>query len=156
LLSSTVFVLPEHNNLQQIAMDFRGANLMALDAGKTWAFWLSMAGIVTAWVCVAYIPSLSTMFKTRFAWLYNILIKKYGLDDFNQIVFVHGLRDAGQLFYDVSDVKVIDGICVNGSGRMVRWFAQFARRMQTGFLYQYALVMILGMLGFLIWFVGGF
>ena len=62
------------------------------------------------------------LFKKRFAWIYAILVRKYGFDDFNQIVLVHGAQETGHLFYDVSDVKFIDGVCVNGSGSFVRWF----------------------------------
>ncbi len=66
-----------------------------------------------------------------------------------------GTKDAGHIFYDVSDVKLIDGFCVNGSGRMVRWFAKTVRKVQTGYLYHYALSMVLGLVVFMLYFVWG-
>jgi NADH-quinone oxidoreductase subunit L len=156
LLGDTIFVLPDHNVLGQLAAEYHGNKLMALEAGKTLPFWLALAGILTAWLFTSGFPQWSDIVKRRFAWLYAILVRKYGFDDFNQIVFVRGTRDTGHIFYDVSDVKMIDGVCVNGSGRAIRWFAQTARLLQTGYIYHYALAMVLGILIFLIWYMWGF
>ena len=82
-------------------------------------------------------------------------MRKYGFDDFNQIVFVRGTRKLGEFFYIVSDLKMIDGIFVNGSGQFIRWFARVARFMQTGYVYHYALAMIMGLVIFLGWFLVG-
>jgi len=155
LLGDSIFVLPAHNTLNALAADYHGAKLMALSAGLTLTFWLAIAGIFTAWLFVAMFPAWSEWLKKRFPIVYAILVRKYGFDDFNQIVLVHGTRDTGHLFYDVSDVKIIDGVMVNGSGRVIQWFARVARKVQTGFIYHYALAMVLGVVIFLIWFMWG-
>ena len=118
LLGDTIFVLPNHNVLNELSLDYHGAKIMALDAGKTMTFWLALAGIITAWLFTAKFPHWSEQFKKRFSWLYAVLVRKYGFDDFNQIVLVHGTQDAGHLCYDISDVKLIDGVCVNGSAAL--------------------------------------
>lgn len=156
LLAGTTFVLPQHNVMAKIGEAFAGANLMALEAGRTTTFWLSMAGIVTAWVFTAFRPQWATWLQARFPRINRVLVDKYGFDAFNQRVFVDGTKDTSYKLYEVGDVKWIDGFFVNGSGRLVRWIAQTARRMQTGYLYHYALAMVLGMVGFLVWSVGGF
>lgn len=156
LLGNTIFVLPEHNTLHELATEFRGANLMALEAGKHLTFWLAIAGIITAWLFTAVFPHWSEVLKTRFSLIYAILLRKYGFDDFNQLVIVNGTQDAGHICYEVSDVKLIDGVAVNGSGRFVQWFAEVSRRMQTGYIYHYALAMVLGIVVFLAWYLGGF
>lgn len=154
LLGNAIFVLPEHNVLGALAEEYPGAPMMALEAGKTLSFWLAVAGIFAAWLFIAAFPYWSAIFKKRFAWVYAILVRKYGFDDFNQLVLVHGTRDVGRACYNVGDVKVIDGVFVNGSGRFVRWFAQVARHLQTGYIYHYALAMVLGILVCLVWYVG--
>lgn len=156
LLAGSTFVLPQHNVMAKISEEFAGANLMALEAGRTLTFWLAMAGIITAWVFTAWRPQWSAWLQARFPRLNRVLVDKYGFDAFNQRVFVDGTKDTSYLLYDVGDVKWIDGFFVNGSGRFIRWIAQTARRMQTGYLYHYALAMVLGMVGFLVWSVGGF
>ncbi|HEX4045287.1 MAG TPA: NADH-quinone oxidoreductase subunit L [Gammaproteobacteria bacterium] len=156
LLGTTIFVLPEHNVLNQLADHYQGALLMALKAGQTLTFWLAIAGIVTAWLFIAMFPRWSALLKKRLPILYNILVRKYGFDEFNQTVFVQGTQDVGHICYDVSDVKLIDGICVNGSGRLIQWFAKTGRYLQTGYIYHYALAMVLGLTVFLVWYMGGF
>jgi len=44
----------------------------------------------------------------------------------------------------IGDQKVIDGLLVNGSAKLVGKLGLFLRRMQTGFISHYAFVMILG------------
>jgi NADH-quinone oxidoreductase subunit L len=152
LLGDSIFILPAHNVFDRIH-DFHGATLMALEAGRTLTFWLALAGIVTAWLYTMEFPRWSERFKKRFALLYYILVNKYGFDAFNQIVFVNGTRDSGQLFYRVGDVKIIDGIFVNGSGWLIRWMAKAGRQLQSGYIYHYALAMVLGILLFLAWYM---
>ena len=156
LLGETTFVLPEHNVLEQLALHYQGAKLMALEAGRTLNFWLALGGIFTAWLFTAKYPAWSEIVKKRFSWIYAILINKYGFDAFNRVVLVDGALDVGHVFYDVSDVKIIDGVFVNGSGRLTRWFAQTARLLQTGYIYHYALAMVLGVTAMLVWYIGGF
>ncbi|WP_114833772.1 NADH-quinone oxidoreductase subunit L [Aquicella lusitana] len=156
LLGNSIFVLPEHNVLNALSTEYPGAKLMALEAGKSLTFWFAIAGIFTAWLFTAGVPQWSRLFKERFAWVYAILVRKYGFDDFNQIVLVHGTQDAGHVCYEVSDVKMIDTVCVNGSGRFIQWLARVSRRMQTGYIYHYALAMVLGILVFLVWYMVGF
>jgi NADH-quinone oxidoreductase subunit L len=156
LLGNSIFVLPEWNVLAKLAQEFHGAFQMALHAPFTLSFWLSMAGILTAWFFNSARPEYAASLKKRFAFIYWIMVKKYGFDDFNQRFFVHGTRRLGNFFYQFADLKIIDGMIVNGSGRFIRWFANVARLMQTGYLYHYAFVMIVGLVVFLGWFILGF
>ncbi|HVE43899.1 MAG TPA: NADH-quinone oxidoreductase subunit L [Gammaproteobacteria bacterium] len=155
LLGNAVFVLPQHNVVEQLASEFSGAMQMALEAGMHLSFWLAIGGILCAWVFTVGYPQLSEKFKQSFSWVYRILVDKYGFDAFNQFVFVRGTQEVGHLFYDVSDVKFIDGVCVNGMGHFVRRLARVMRRIQTGYLYHYALGMVLGMVVFLSWLMWG-
>lgn len=151
LLGNSIFVLPQHNVLFTLAQEFYGAKLMALKAGHTLTFWLAIAGVVTAWFFILRNPSLTERLTERYHVIYRIIKRKYGFDDFNQIVLVHGTRGLGQFFYHTSDLKLIDGLFVNGSGKFIRWFAQVSRRMQTGYIYDYAFVMVLGVVILMIW-----
>lgn len=154
LLGTSIFVLPEHDVLGEIAKHYEGAKVMALQAGKNFSFWLSIIGILLAWLFICMVPAMSTFLKERFATLYMILQKKYGLDDFNQFVFVRGARNTGEALYQTGDVKLIDNIFVNGSGHLIEWIAKTSRRLQTGYIYHYALVMVIGLFILLAWYVG--
>ncbi len=155
LLGDSIFVLPAHDVLSQLAVHFHGAKNMALEAGQSLPLWLAFMGIVVAWIFNLYKPSLAEKLKKQFALLYSIMVQKYGFDDFNQLVFVHGTRRLGTFFYKISDLILIDGIFVNGSGRLIQWFARVSRHLQSGYIYHYALVMIGGLLIFLGWLLLG-
>lgn len=156
LLGNSIFVLPEHNVLFALAQHFSGAKYMAVHASHTFTFWLAITGIVAAWLFNLEKPDWAEALKHRFAGIYRIFVLKYGFDDFNQLVIVHGTRKIGSFFYNTTDLKVIDGLFVNGTGRFIRWFARIARRMQTGFIYDYGLVMIVGVVVLLGWLLLGF
>lgn len=155
ILGNTIFVLPQHQVIHEIGSEFHGAMIMALEAGKTLTFWLSISGILTAWFFSAGFPQWSTYLKKKCSVLYAVLINKYGFDELNQIVFIQGTQDMGRMCYEVGDVKVIDDVCVNGSGRFIQAFAQVSRLIQTGYIYHYALAMVIGILAMLVWYVGG-
>jgi NADH-quinone oxidoreductase subunit L len=151
LLGDSIFVLPEHDTLAKLAEDFHGAFAMALQAPLHLNFWLALAGIATAWAFSLRYTALAEELKLRFSGLYAILVDKYGFDDFNQLVIVRGTRKLGDIFYNISDLILIDGIFVNGSGRVIRWLSRAGRQLQTGYIYQYTLVMMLGLLFFIVW-----
>jgi len=153
LLGDSVFIIPAHDMVAQLGFHYHGTLDMAREALTGLTFWMVIAGIITAWLFNARFPQWAEMLKKKLSWAYAVMINKYGFDAFNQVVLVEGTRETGNLLYTISDVKVIDGMCVNGSGEAVRSFARFARRMQTGYLYHYTLVMVLGLMAFLIWYV---
>ena len=93
------------------------------------------------------------LYKT-FRPLHTLLDNKYYLDKFNEAVFAGGARLLGNGLWNVGDKMLIDGlVVVNGSARVVAWLAALSRLMQTGYIYHYAFVMIIGVLGFLIYFL---
>ena len=51
------------------------------------------------------------------------------------------------------DQAIIDGGLVNGSARLVGWFAGVVRWLQSGYIYHYALAMIVGVFVLMTWFV---
>jgi len=155
LLGNSIFVLPNHDVLAKLAVNFEGAKEMAMHAGASLTMWLALGGIATAWLFNLGAPQLSQKLKAACPTFYKILMKKYGFDDFNQLFFVQGTRKLGTFFYKVSDLWMIDGIFVNGSGKFIQWFANFSRKIQTGYIYHYAFVMVAGLVVYLGWLILG-
>jgi len=153
LLSSALTVLPQHDVLAKIGHHFHGPFQQILDAFTAPTFFLASGGILLAYVAYIVRPELPAFFTQRFAWLYRILMNKYGLDSFNDFVFVRGTRRIGEFFFAVGDRKLIDGVLVNGSAMTVRWAALRGHLVQTGYLYHYATAMVLGLLVFLAWMI---
>ncbi|WP_456372980.1 NADH-quinone oxidoreductase subunit L [Thiolapillus sp.] len=116
-------------------------------------FWLAMGGLAVAFYVYMLKPDIARNLAIRFDWLYGLLNRKYGFDDFNQAVFAKGSLLLGKGLWIVGDRTLIDGIAVNGSARSVGVLAQTLRWLQSGYLYHYAIAMILGLLGLVYWFV---
>ena len=71
-------------------------------------------------------------------------LNKYGFDTFNQKVFAGGAVGVGRGLWRVGDQGLIDGLAVNGSARLVAWIGATLRWVQTGYIYNYAFAMIIG------------
>jgi NADH-quinone oxidoreductase subunit L len=115
---------------------------------KAPAFWLALAGFALATVMYWWKPELHHKARRLFAWPVRVLEDKYGFDTLWIDGFAGGGVKLGQLSRQ-NDEKVIDGVFVNGSARLVDFTAGLLRRTQSGFLYHYAFAMILGLIGLL-------
>ena len=116
-------------------------------------FWLAMGGLATAFFVYMIKPEIARNLSIRLDWLYGLLNRKYGFDEFNQLVFAGGSKLIGKFLWVVGDRTIIDGIAVNGSAKSVGLLANAARFVQTGYLYHYAIAIVIGLLGLLAWFV---
>ncbi len=153
LLGSSIYVLPHYNVLAVLSNDFHGAIRMAVHSVVTTPFWFSAFGIMLAWFNVIVSPKIPVLLQRYFPWLHRILVEKYGFDALNWVVFVRGGRTVSNFFYRVGDLKILDQFIVEGTGKNTTRIAQWMRRLQSGYLYHYVFVMILGLLAFLIWLV---
>jgi len=115
--------------------------------------YLAAAGVFVAWFLYMKRPEIPALIQQRFSIVNTILVNKYGFDRFNEIFFAGGSRLLGKFFWQVGDVRLIDGVVVNGSARSIGWFSSVLRHIQTGYLYHYAFVMIIGLLLLLTWVV---
>ncbi len=147
----SIYVLPEHDVLDELAREYHGVWGFITHGFVTWPFWLAISGIFVAWLFYLKRPDWSAAVKTRFSFIYNILVRKYGFDEFNDSFFAGGGRGFGRLLWQVGDVKLIDGIMVNGTAHTIGWFSAIARRVQSGYLYHYAFAIIIGLLLLLGW-----
>jgi NADH-quinone oxidoreductase subunit L len=139
-----------HPAMAELGRHFHGALAMAVHGLSTLPFWLALAGVVTAWWFYLKQPSIPAAIKVRAEPIYRLLDNKYYMDWFNQHVLAAGARLLGQGLWKGGDVGLIDGI-VNGSARTVGGLAQVVRVFQTGYLYFYALVMLLGIFALMTW-----
>ena len=147
-------VAPANDVLAEKAESFHGPFAFGLHAAVNPAFWLTVAGAVTAWFFYIIRPGLLPAINTRLAWGVRILQRKYGFDDLYNTGFAGGGRLLGRALWRGGDQGVIDGVLVNGTARTVGRLAAALRGGQSGFLYHYAFAMIVGLLLLLTVFVG--
>jgi NADH-quinone oxidoreductase subunit L len=143
----------KHGAMEELAKAFHGPVEMALHALTTLPFWLALAGVATSYYMYMVNPALPAAIKRRAMPIYTLLENKYYLDWFNENVLAKGARALGAGLWKVGDQKLIDGLLVNGSWKLVGWLSSVVRRVQTGYLYHYALAMILGIFVLMTYFV---
>lgn len=153
ILGNSVTIFSSHPGWKHLIEEVGSPNVMMLHAVLTPTFWLVIAGIVTAWIFYILKPQWPIIIASRFSWIYSLLINKYGFDTFNEKVLMRLTTAFGTLFYQVGDRKLIDGFFVNGTARLLEWAAIRGRKFQTGYLYHYATVMIVGLLVLLSWMI---
>jgi NADH-quinone oxidoreductase subunit L len=151
-LKDAIFVdAAKHPAMAALAKDFHGASAMALHGVQTLPFWLALGGVATAWWFYLKQPAIPAAIGKALSPIVRVLENKYYLDWFNENVLAKGSRLIGTGLWKGGDQAVIDGTLVNGSARLVGRIAGLVRQLQTGHLYQYALVMLLGIFGLLTW-----
>ena len=126
---------------------------MMAHAVKTVPFWLTVAGIAAAWYLYILKPELPAKLRQKAGVLVTVLEEKYGFDRFYDWFFAGGARKFGSGLWRFGDVTVIDGLMVNGSARLIGWFAGVVRLVQSGFIYHYAFFMIIGVSMLLTYFI---
>ena len=147
----SIFIDAEkHPAMEEMARAFQGAWAMAVHALTALPFWLALAGVATAYFFYMVKPEIPTAIKARAGFIYRLLENKYYLDWFNENVLARAARLAGMGLWKGGDEAVIDG-AINGSARAMGSLAALGRTLQTGSLYWYALVMIMGVIGLMTW-----
>ncbi len=142
-----------HEAMKSLGGMFHGPVQMAVHAFTTLPFWLAVAGVASSYYMYMVNPALPAAIKARVMPIYTLLENKYYMDWFNENVLARGARALGVGLWKGGDVAVIDGALVNGSWKLVGWVAAVLRRVQTGYLYHYALAMILGVFVLMTYFV---
>jgi len=141
---SAIYISAEHEGLAEMAKEFHGVVGMMLHGFTTLPFWFALAGAATAWYLYIVNPDLPAVLRQKAGWLVTILEEKYGFDRFNDWFFAGGARAIGNGLWKFGDVKLIDGLIVNGSAKLVGMLSGVVRRVQSGYIYHYAFSMIIG------------
>lgn len=148
-----IYVTDAHNVVARMGENYHSQWAMVEHGILSLPFLLAMSGVVSAWYIYLKNPQIAEWTKQNFSFIYNMLDKKYWMDELYVKIFSDGSRGLGKAFWKLGDVGLIDGIIINGSAKVVAWVAGVARHLQTGMLYHYAFAMILGLVGLLYLFV---
>jgi NADH-quinone oxidoreductase subunit L len=148
---SSIYVAPTHHVMEKLAEEFHGPSAMVLGSLTSPTLYIGLAGVLVAWFFYMKRPELPERIAQRTGFLYQLLAHKFYFDEINAFFVAGGTRALGRAFWKGGDTAIIDGILVDGSARGVRWFAGILRRYQSGYLYQYAFTMIIGLCFLLGW-----
>ena len=153
-LKDAIFVNGDiHKAMETLRKDFHGPAQLALHGLTSAPFWLALSGVALSYYMYMVNPALPASIKARVSPIYQLLENKYYLDWFNENVLARGARALGTGLWKGGDQALIDGALVNGSWKLVGAFSTLTRWVQTGYLYHYALAMILGIFVLMTYFV---
>ena len=150
---SSIVVHPQHRAMAEMHAEWHGVTEFIQHGVLSLPFWFAIAGIVSAWYCYLINPALPARLQKLAGGLYTLLDNKYYVDKFNDWFFAGGAREVGGIASNIGDRTIIDGWMVNGSARLVGWTSALMRRIQTGYIYHYALSMIVGVVLMLWWWI---
>ncbi len=90
-------------------------------------------------------PKILDNFKNTNLPLYNFLLNKWYIDELYEKIFVNPSKKIGSFFWKKGDVGIIDKFGPDGISKLVKIISNKTGRLQTGFIYDYAFVMLLGL-----------
>jgi NADH-quinone oxidoreductase subunit L len=120
---------------------------------KVAPFFAMLVGLSTAIYFYLISPEIPRRLANQQPILYNFLLNKWYFDEVYNFFFVSLANRSGNLFWKVGDIKIING-SIHGLGLLVvPYFVAIASRLQSGFVFHYALVMIIGFTAILSFFI---
>ena len=153
-LKDAIFVnADKHEAMHELGHAYHGAIAMAMHAFSSAPFWLAFAGVVSSYYMYMINPSVPAAIKRACMPIFTLFENKYYMDWINENILARGARALGTGLWKGGDQSVIDGGIVNGSWKLVGAVSVVTRQLQSGYLYHYALAMIVGVFLLMTWFV---
>jgi len=110
-----------------------------------------LIGLLVAWMAYIRDPSIPGRMAEQLGPVYRFLYNKWYFDELYHFLFVRPAFWLGRLFWKRGDVGIIDRFGPDGAAWVVQQGSVFARRVQSGYLNTYALVMLLGLVAAVTW-----
>ncbi len=76
--------------------------------------------------------------------LYKFLLNKWYFDELYEVVFIKSSKKLGLFLWKFFDIRIIDGFGPDGISKIIKKLSIKANKFQSGYIYQYAFIMLLG------------
>ena len=139
----SIFVLPEHDTVAKAHHVEQWVKLLPTIAGGL--------GIILGFICYMFIPSIPAAVSKLFKPLYVLFFRKWFFDEIYDVVFVKTAQKMGNVFWKRGDGQIIDGLGPNGVALVSQKISGLLSKFQTGFVFQYAFMMMIGVIAIVTW-----
>jgi len=137
----------EENNFWGESIKF--LNPLSTDHPPLWIILITpilvLLSIPTAYYLFVKNKELPKQFAESNKPLYNFLVNKWYFDELYNIIFVQSSKKVGLFFWKTIDVKVIDKFGPDGLSLLIKNLSLRASKFQSGFIYQYAFMILIGL-----------
>ncbi len=113
---------------------------------------MMVSGFLVAWISYILIPDIPRVFAAVFKPVYTFLYNKWYFDELYDWIFVRPMAWLARVLWKGGDRAIIDGLGPDGVSARVIDVTNRVVRLQTGFVYHYAFVMLIGIVGLLTYF----
>ncbi len=110
-----------------------------------------LLGLSGAWVAYIWKTDIPGRFTATFGLLYKFLLNKWYFDELYNVLFVKPAFWFGRLFWKRGDEGIIDRFGPNGSAAVVKFGSGLSGKLQSGYVYSYAFVMLIGLTAAVTW-----
>ena len=110
-----------------------------------------LLGLLGAWMAYIWRTDIPARFTSTFRLLYDFVYNKWYFDELYDLLFVRPAFAFGRLFWKAGDEGLIDRFGPNGSAWVVSLGSRVTGRLQTGYVYTYAFVMLIGLTAAVTW-----
>ncbi|WP_337190353.1 NADH-quinone oxidoreductase subunit L [Altericroceibacterium endophyticum] len=110
-----------------------------------------LLGLAGAWIAYIKNTSIPGKFVEQIKPIHAFLFNKWYFDELYHFIFVRPAYWLGKVFWRFGDVGLIDRFGPNGAAWVVGKGSAYAKKVQSGYLYSYALIMLLGLVAAITW-----
>jgi len=148
---NAITVASNHDVIAPFAEHYQDLVGFSLHAFQTLPFWLAVFGVATAYVFTVVKPAWREVVNNKLSLISGVLRNNYYFDKIYIDYLSVGTVGLGKKFWLWIDAGLIDGGLVNGSAKTVAVISGQLKKVQSGYLFHYVLVMVVGLLAFLGW-----
>ena len=141
-----LLVLAKHDVVSGFAQQFTSPWVFLSESITSLPLILAVSGTFLAWVCYILYPCLPNKFISMFKWVHVVLMRKFMLEVLYDVVLAKASHFLARFFAFFGDKVVIDWFFVEGSARSVKFIGKMVKSLQTGYIYQYTFVMLVGLI----------
>jgi len=116
---------------------------------------MMLSGFALAWYMYVRSPETPKRFAAEFPGLYQFLLNKWYFDELYNLIFVRPAKWIGRALWKQGDGKIIDGFGPDGVSATVLRTTGRVVKLQTGYIYNYALAMLIGVAALVTWYLFG-
>lgn len=139
----SIFVLPEHDSVAKAHHVEEWVKLLPTIIG--------VIGICLGYLAYMFVPSIPATVSKIFKPLHTLFFRKWFFDEIYNVVFVKTAKCLGEFFWKRGDGQMIDGLGPNGIAAVSQKLSGVLSRFQTGFVFQYAFTMMIGLMLLVSW-----